>query len=488
MSTELCYLSAADALKRFKNRSLSPVELMQAVIDRCEQVNGPINALTETYFDQALELARKSEARYILGKPKPLDGIPLAVKDEFRVQGTRRTSSSLVFKDRLDQETDVIIDRLLRAGAICHAKTTTPEFCILGSCHSRLWGITGNPWNLDFTPGGSSGGSGAVLAAGMTTLATGTDIGGSIRIPAAQCGVVGYKPPYGRNPEIPVFNLDFYSHSGPMTRSVTDAAMMQNLMSGPHNQDIASLRNLVKIDTEKNLGDLKGWRIACSMDLGFMEIDADVVANTHAAMDIFRDLGATVEEVDLGWTDEIIGAVHAYWAHTWVSAFSHLLEEHRDQLCEYTRYFIENSARYTVEDFHHSLEVAVNLYNGFGPMMDKYDLFLCPTLGTNRIPADFSWPSTGVVINGKAVDMAEEYWSLTYPFNMLSRCPVLSLPSGLADNGVPTAIQLVGQTFDDIRVFEGAKAYQAAAPGVFQWQLDQNIPLGGKDHAHGLQS
>ncbi|MFT7672939.1 MAG: Asp-tRNA(Asn)/Glu-tRNA(Gln) amidotransferase A subunit family amidase, partial [Gammaproteobacteria bacterium] len=268
----LCYLTASEALHRFKQKTLSPVELLKAVITRSEYLEPDINAFTDCYFDQALDQAHDSEKRFQNGTARPLEGIPLAVKDEFKLKGTRRTSASLIYRDRTDNETDVLIQRLLDAGAIVHAKTTTPEFCLLGSCHSRLWGQTHNPWNLDMTPGGSSGGSAASLAAGTTTLATGTDIGGSIRIPAALCGVVGYKPPYGRNPELPVFNLDFYSHSGPMARSVEDIALMQNVISGPHNRDIASLREKVTLWTHLK-PDLTNWKIAWSMDLGFLEVD-----------------------------------------------------------------------------------------------------------------------------------------------------------------------------------------------------------------------
>ena len=169
------------------------------MVDRTDAVEPSINAFTETYFEDALAQARQAEARYRNGTQRPLEGIPLAVKDEFRLAGRRRTSGSLFYRDRVDDDNDVIIQRLLDAGAIAHAKTTTPEFCLLGSCHSRLWGVTRNPWNLDITSGGSSGGSGASLAAGTSILATGTDIGGSIRIPSALCGTVGFKPPYGRN-------------------------------------------------------------------------------------------------------------------------------------------------------------------------------------------------------------------------------------------------------------------------------------------------
>ena len=164
-------------------------------------------------------------------------------------------------------------------------------------CHSRLHGVTRNPWNRDFTPGGSSGGAAAALAAGTTTLANGSDIGGSIRIPASACGVVGFKPPYGRNPEEVPFNFDYYSHSGPLARSVEDCRLFQNVLAGPHPRDIVSLRPKLRIPAE--LGDIKGWRIAASMDLGYVQVDPEVAKNTEAALDAFRELGAVVEPVEL---------------------------------------------------------------------------------------------------------------------------------------------------------------------------------------------
>ncbi len=469
----LIYLTADQAVKQFAAGTISPVDLMQAIIDRSELVDPHINAFTESYFDNALAEAKNAETRYRLGKARPLEGIPLAVKDEFKLRGTRRTSSSLIYKDRIDEQTDVIIQRLLDAGAIAHAKTTTSEFCLLGSCHSRLWGVTRNPWNLDITPGGSSGGSGSALAAGMATIATGTDIGGSIRIPAALCGVVGYKPPYGRNPEIPIFNLDFYSHSGPMARSVADIAMMQNVISGPHNRDIASLREKVTLDYS-NVDNLKGWKIAYSIDLGFLTIDENVKKNTEQALDVFRQLGADVEEVEPGWGDSIIDAAHHYWAHGWAATIVDLLETNRSDLTDYAVWFLENASKSTPADYLNSIETTVEMYNRFGPMMDEYDIFICPTLATSGVPAEFTWPESNVEINGQSVSMDEEHWTLTYPFNMLSRCPVMSIPSGLSDNGVPTAIQIVSRSFDDQRVITAAKAYEQ----VFRMphrQLDPRI-------------
>ncbi|MDH3635434.1 MAG: amidase [Gammaproteobacteria bacterium] len=473
---ELCYLTAAEARLRFENRSLSPVELMQALIDRSEWIEPHINAFTETYFDTALEQAKVAEARYQKGTQRPLEGIPLAVKDEFRLAGTRRTSASLVFKDRIDDESEIIIQRLLDAGAIPHAKTTTPEFCLLGSCHSRLWGITHNPWNLDITPGGSSGGSGAALAAGTTTIATGTDIGGSIRIPAALCGVVGYKAPYGRNPEIPVFNLDFYSHSGPMARSLDDIAAMQNLISGIHNRDIASLREHVVIDTTIP-NSLDGWKVAWSMDLGFMEVDSGVRDNTLAALELLRSLGATVDEVEIGWDQSIIDAAHQHWAHGWAVTIDSLLETNRDELCDYSVWFLENARKSTSRDYLDAIETAVRMYDHFGPLMDNYDIFICPTLMTTGVPNNSTWPKNEIEINGRILEISEEHWSATFPFNILSRCPVLSMPSGLAANGVPTGIQFVARTYDDQRVFSAALAYEKAFEKP-SYKLDQRITPG----------
>lgn len=456
---ELIYLTADAAVKQFATGALSPVDLMQAMIKRSELVEPHINAFTECYFESALEQAKAAEARYQNGTQRPLEGIPLAVKDEFKLKGTRRTSSSLVYKDRVDDETDVIIQRLLDAGAICHAKTTTPEFCLLGSCHSRLWGVTHNPWNLDITPGGSSGGSGAALAAGTTIIATGTDIGGSIRIPAALCGVVGYKAPYGRNPEIPIFNLDFYSHSGPMARSVGDIAIMQNIISGHHNKDIASLREKLVLDY-RPVTDLKGFKVAYSMDMDFIPIDQSVRDNTEAALALFEQLGAEVQAVTLGWDKSIIDAAHHYWAHGWATTIAGLLDSNRNDLTEYSIWFLENALQSTSADYLQSIETTVEMYNHFGPMMDDYDIFVCPTLATAGVPADFTWPASDVTINGESNPVDEEHWTLTYPFNMLSRCPVMSVPTGLTNNGVPSGIQIVGRTFDDQSVFTAAIAFE----------------------------
>jgi Asp-tRNA(Asn)/Glu-tRNA(Gln) amidotransferase A subunit family amidase len=255
---DLCYLSVVEALGRFKARTLSPVELMRAVIARAEAVEPKINAFPMTRYDQALEEAKKAEARFMRtdGRVRPLEGIPMAIKNETTIKGWRSTQGSLVYKDSIDDYTAPAAERILRAGAIVHARSAAPEFSCAPYTHSRLHGITRTPWNLDWSCGGSSGGAGAALAAGSTTLANGSDIGGSIRIPASMTGVVGFKPPYGRNPDSGPFNLDHYNHSGPMARTAADCALFQNVLAGPHPTDIATIRPRLRVPLRH--GDIKG--------------------------------------------------------------------------------------------------------------------------------------------------------------------------------------------------------------------------------------
>src|SRR5439155_26588492 len=215
-----------------------------------------------TFYDQALAAAHAAEARYVgsAASPRPLEGLPVAVKEEAPIAGHHNTLGSLPLRDVIADHTAVFAQRIIDAGGIVHARTTTPEFSCAAVTWSKLWGVTRNPWNTVYAPGGSSGGSAASLAAGSTTLATGSDIGGSIRIPASFCGVVGFKPPYGRVPEVEIFNLDHYCHEGPMARSVRDVALLQNVIAGPHPSDVASIRP--KLEIPERLEPIDGMRIA----------------------------------------------------------------------------------------------------------------------------------------------------------------------------------------------------------------------------------
>ncbi|HEY7764255.1 MAG TPA: amidase [Aestuariivirgaceae bacterium] len=463
---ELCYLPAARALALFRDGALSPLELMQALIARAEAVNPAVNAFADTYFDEALAKARRAGEEYARGHPRPLEGLPVAVKDAHRVAGKRTTYGSLIFKDNVDDHSDPMIERLEAAGAIIHARTTTPEFCLSGTCHTRMWGITRNPFNTDFGPGGSSGGSAASLAAGTAVLATGTDIGGSIRIPAAACGVVGFKPPHGRNPDGPPANFDRYNHCGPLARTVADAALVQNIVSGPHSLDHDSLRERLTLPLDDSA--VRGLRVAYSIDLGYMNIERDVLKNTLAALDVFRFLDCRVEEVDLGWTIDC-----ERWAAHWYNSMHYgrqtiwHAKRNAGLMCDYSLKFAKHCETATVlDDVPRSWEHVHKMYQTFGPIMEKYDVFICPTNAVPAVKADHDPWDPNFRINNVRVD-PENGWILTYQFNMLHNCPVISVPSGRAENGVPTGIQIVGRTFDDLTVFRAAAGYERAAPHFF---------------------
>ena len=461
---EFCYLSAGEALGRFKARQLSPVELMQAVIARAAKVEPKINAFPIKHYDRALEQAKAAETKYMKtdGRLRPLEGLPVAIKDEAYIKGERVTFGSLIYKDFVADETNPSIGRILRAGGIMHARSATPEFSCAPYTHSRLWGVTRTPWNLEYSCGGSSGGSGAGLAAGTTPLASGSDIGGSIRIPASMCGVVGFNPPFGRNPDSTPFNLDQYCHIGPMARTVADCALLQNVMSGPHPEDIVSLRPKLRIPSE--LGDIRGWRIALCVNPAQYDIEPDVATNTLAAAEMFRGAGATVEEVDLGWTrDDVVSAAAAHFGTIFAPQVARSAKKHRKIMTDYAVEFADWSKSTRKEDYLKGLEIETAMYKSLGPLFRKYRILLCPTLPLPATKAGESYVKRKLRIDGKP-QASISHWLMTICFNIMSRCPVMSMPSGLASNGVPTGLSIVGRTYDDVSVFRAAAAFERARP------------------------
>ena len=465
---DLCYMPAGEALRRFKAKTLSPVELMTATIARADATKKKINCLTYTHFDEAMELAKKAEAKYAKGaRTGALEGLAAGIKDESCIKGKPTSQGSLIMKDYIGDHTSPMNERIMKAGGIVHARTATPEFSCAGYTWSKLWGVTRNPWNPKFTPGGSSGGAAASLASGTSAIATGSDIGGSIRIPASTCGLVGYKPPYGRNPDDPPFNLDFYCHTGPLARTVEDAIILQNVMSGPSPLDISTLRPKLTLPTTYK--PIKGWKIAFSMDLGFYEVDREVQKNTLAALDVFRSLGAEIHEVDLGWTDEVLEAGMTYLRHLFGASLSRLLKQHGKEMTTYARAFAKEGQSSKAVDFVKTLDVANKMYATLGPLLEKYNVLVCPTTALPAVPADFDHSSGSVKINGKTIANPMLGWVMTVPFNTMSRCPVISVPSGRAKNGVPTGIQIVGKTYCDGDVFQAAMAYETAQG---QWFRD----------------
>ncbi len=459
---DLCYLSGTEARGMFRSKKLSPVELMQALIDQAGKVEPSVNAFAETHFDTAMAEARSAEAAYMKkdASPRPLEGIAVAVKEEAPIKGQKNTLGSLALKDYVADHTAVFAQRILDAGGIVHARTTTPEFSCTAVTWSKLWGVTRNPWNLEFSPGGSSGGSCASLAAGTTTLATGSDIGGSIRMPASMCGVAGFKPPYGRVPEVEIFNLDHYCHEGPLARTVDDCALLENVIAGPHASDIASLRPKLEIPDQQ--AGVRGMRFAVSYDLGCYNVHEEVVANLHASVQKLRDAGATVEEVSLPWTiQDLSRAADIHFGMIFGPSIKELYDRSADLLTPYAKQLYEDGQRIQKDDFIEGLTLEAKIYGPLGHILDAHDALLCPTFPVPALPAE--WNREPQVINGRSMSNWVEIL-MTVPFNICSRCPVMSVPSGRAKNGVPTGMSIVGKTYDDVTVFQVARAFEKVQP------------------------
>lgn len=457
---DLHNLTATAARGMFEARTLSPVELLDAVVQRIEKVEPQVNALTEQMVEEAYETARESERRFAGDGPAPraLEGIPLVLKEEQPIAGRTIEEGSLVEKGRIAEVSHPVVERVYAAGAAVHGRSTTPEFCSAPFTNTKLWGVTRNPWNLEMTPGGSSGGAGAVLAGGMTTLATGSDIGGSIRIPSCFSGVVGFKPPFGRVPGMAPFNYDTYCADGPMGRSVADVALLQNVMAGPHRDDAASLRPAYVLSAAA--APVQGMRVALCVQLGDYQVHPTVEANTRAAAEALRSAGVVVDEVTLPWRREDL--VRTAWAHfgavMGASIDAILDDAAADSFMQYTLDFAARGRG--APSFAEGLVGEAEVYAPLGELLERYDAMLCPTMATIGIRADATSGDELVDVGGTSVPWMESM--MTLPFNVVGRVPVLALPSGVAGNGVPTGVQLVGRTYDDATVFQLGFALERA--------------------------
>jgi aspartyl-tRNA(Asn)/glutamyl-tRNA(Gln) amidotransferase subunit A len=468
--TELHYLDATTALRLFRTRELSPVELMDAVIARTEAVNGEINALTETLFDEASAAAREAADKYARGGDlMPLLGLPVATKEKHGLTGRTLSQGLVARKDQLASEDHPVISRIRHAGGIVHARTTTPELSCATVTHSPLWGITRNPWNLRFSPGGSSGGAGAALAAGFAPLATASDIAGSTRLPASFTGTVGFKAPYGRIPGLAPLSADHYRGDGPMARTVADTALLADVMAGRHPGDHTSLGDRPALasawSADPDVGRLVlGKRIALCVRLGNYPVAADVQANTLAVAATLRDAGAVVEEVELPWTtEEISRTIFTHFGYLLGPAMEDETAGSTELLAPYTRRFMAD-ARRAAENYRYldGIRAETRIQAELAEAMAGFAALICPASAVASLDAD------GLYLDGidAGADHLEHYWQghMTAPFNIANRCPVLAVPSGMADCGIPTGVQIVGHPFDDPTVFRIGAALEALRP------------------------
>ena len=459
-NNELYYLSATETLEYFESGDLSPVLFLETMLERAEKISETVNPFADKFYEQARLDAKKSEARYLKGNPRKLEGIPLAVKDSSAIKGMRATVGSLINAEKIDQHTDPAVERLFDEGAVFFARATCPEFCWLFTCHSRMWGITRNPWRLDISPGGSSGGSAAAVAAGATTIATGSDSTGSIRQPASQCGVVGYKSPYGRNPLDHHASFNPYVNVGPITRTVADAALMQNIMSGPHPLDHNSLpdKKILPLD----LGDIRGMKIAYSVDLGHYQVADDVRRELLATLDVLREAGAEVHEIKIDWAEEAIHLANRSEEFIFNGMLKNAVKNHSDIISDYVPQLYETASSVTADEYRRGRKVAGQVWQEhFGPLFKKYDAFITPTVSYPEVPAE-NWQKD--IILFKDQEITDTDTSMTQLFNMFNRCPVLNIPAGMTDKGLPVGIQVVGRPYDDATCFHIGQVIENLRP------------------------
>ncbi len=458
---ELCYLPAVELARRIARRALSPVDVMENALARIEAVQPALNAFCFVYPDEALAAARAAERAVAAGEPLgPLHGVPIAIKDFTPTKGKTTTRGSYAFEHWVPEADALIVRRLRAAGAIMVGKTTTPEFAYSSFTESPLWGVTRNPWDPSRTPGGSSGGSGAAVAAGCVPLAEGTDMGGSVRIPAALCGLVGLKPSLGRIPmDILPTVFDSISHFGPLARTVADAALFLAVTQGPDDCDIQSLAPALEVSVPPP-GRVDGLRLALSPDLGFYAVDPAVAANTRAAAAALAEAGAEVEDVDLAWTREMVDAWTAYWGVYLAAAFQDVLPAHRMRMDPKVVALMEAGQAMGAVAFKQLETLRTQQWLELARVFANYDALLCPTMARPAPPVEMSDNDfTGEDAAGRYLGL-----DMTSLFNNVSQCPALSVPSGVTGDGLPTGLQIVGRRFADLTVLDIGAALERARP------------------------
>jgi Asp-tRNA(Asn)/Glu-tRNA(Gln) amidotransferase A subunit family amidase len=460
--TDLGWMSATELATLIRRKKVSPVEVVGAVLARIEKLNPILNAYVTLTAEQARRDARAAERALTRRSATlgPLHGVPFSVKDLVITRGVRTTFGTPLYRDNVPTEDAPVVARLKSAGGIMLGKTNTPMMGWIGATHNLLFGITRNPWNLDRTPGGSSGGASAAAAAGLGPLHVGTDGGGSIRIPASCAGIFGFKASYGRVPIYPTGGAWSLSHVGPMTRTVADAALMLNVCAGPDARDQYSLP-AEHVDYVKALrGSLEGWRLAWSDDLGFADcVDPEIAAVCARAARAFRELGARVEEVTPRWPSpfEAWSEIFCGGIATWLTPYL----ERRTEIDPGLARLIDSTLRNPPTRYVQAWFDRLAWWQHPRAFFEKYDLLLTPTIACPPFKVGLDNPTE---IAGRPV--APYAWiPFTYPFNMTGQ-PAASVPCGFTADGLPVGLQIVGPRFADVAVLRAAAAFERLRPWI----------------------
>lgn len=490
--TDLTGLSAAETALLVRRRSVSPVEVVEAAIRRIEARNPSLNAFVHLGFDDARQAARQAEQAVMTGAALgPLHGVPVAIKDLFDFKpgwpatlgGIRALRNFVVnahcgFSERIEQ-----------GGAIIVGKTNSPVLGFRGVCDNYLFGPSRNPFDTRRNTGGSSGGSAGAVADGMVPLAEGTDGGGSTRIPAAWCGVYGYKASFGRVPRLSRPNAfgsaTPFLFEGPITRTVEDAALAMSVLGGYHSRDPFSLDQDVDY-----LGALRrpvrGMRIAYSRDLDVFPVDARVTAVVDKAVRAFEEAGAHVEEVKVGITRSqqelsdlwcrLIVPLSVQGFEGLKRAGIDLIGDHRDDLPPEFLHWYDVGVRLTVAEHYRDQEMRTEVFDAIQGVFDRFDLLVTPTLACLPVENTTDGNTLGPrAINGQPVDPLIG-WCLTYPINFTGH-PAASIPAGLAEGNLPVGMQIVGRRYADWDVLAASAAFERLRPWAATYAIPAARPL-----------
>jgi len=457
--SDLCYTSATELVPLIRTKKLSPVELNDAVLARIERLNPRLNAFCTLTADLARDAARRAEAAVMKGdRLGPIHGLPFTIKDLAFTAGVRTMGGSCIFERRVPDTDAPFVRRLKDAGGVMIGKTTTPEFGWKALGDSPLTGITRNPWNTGMTSGGSSAGAAVAAAAGLGPLQQGSDGAGSIRIPSAFCGIYGLKPSYGRVPMWPVSNTDNASHTGPMTRTVADAALMLSVMAGSDSSDRTAL-DAVPADYVGRLRDgVKGLRVAWSPDLGGLRVDAEVAAVARQAALAFQELGAVLDEVNPGFADsrEIIRCM---WNVHEAGNFGPYLAQWRERMDPGLVASIEDGLRYSGAEYVAMRGRKLAYWDSVRPLFETCDLLLTPTISVAAFDVGQLNPKGWPDHPWDWFDWA----SFSYPFNFTGQ-PAATVPAGFTPAGMPVGLQIVGRPWADLTVLQASAAFEQARP------------------------
>ncbi|WP_327403769.1 amidase [Streptomyces sp. NBC_01288] len=457
MTTELTELTAVELLDGYRRREFSPVDATRATLDRAEEIQPAVNAFVRLDADGALASAAESAERWRRGEPTGLlDGVPVTVKDILLQRGTPTLRGSKTIAEQGGWDEDApSVARLREHGAVFIGKTTTPEFGWKGVTDSPLSGITRNPHDPSRTAGGSSGGSAAAVALGAGPLSLGTDGGGSVRIPAAFCGIFALKPTYGRVPLYPASAFGTLSHVGPMTRDAADAALLLDVIGVPDARDWSGLDRAPGSFTEGLADGIRGLRIAYSPSLGGqVAVRPAVAAAVRRGVERLAALGAYVEETDPDFSDPV-DAFHTLWFSGAARVTQKLAPRQRELLDPGLREICATGAGFSALDYLAAVDARMELGRRMGLFHERYDLLVTPTLPITAFEAGVEVPK------GSGHRRWTGWTPFTYPFN-LTQQPAATVPVGNDGDGLPIGLQIVGARHRDDLVLRAAHALFAA--------------------------